>query len=606
MRQIIFLTLLLVFISLNASAETLTRTVNNLSDAAEEGTLRVVLQAACNDAGDDEIWFRETLLDSATVQLNSELVIPKDCKGWVSLYGSPSVDTILDASKLDGAGKEAGDACIINVYSDNNLISDFSLVNHERGAGICFFGRNNRIENSRLGATKAGQQKPNRYGVVVSNNFSTEGDDEDMDGSGSQIVANTIEYNYGHGIFIKADDVVVEQNQILSNGGCPDEPLFLTQDECVQSDQEQGFGISVAKGSRNVLVGGEDFTVSANTIQFNKSGGVAVAGPTSPLSFLESMIHPDFSVFHKLTSVLSHSGLGLDPSQVLITHNIISMNYGEGEGIDLAVDGFTENDTGDVDRGPNSLLNYIDHFQTFGLVPSGDGSSRFWAWGIAASGTKVEVYLASNEDLDRERYHGGGDAFVTDLEVEDLTFSINPEEGFFAMGDNVTGLVFNANNATSEFAYSVFVGTDSDHDGLADSVETQSSADSDDALADSDDDFLSDAFEDKNRNGICETELGETCANAADTDGDNLSDYVESHGDGLYDEGTDTNPLNADTDNDGLDDGAEDKNGNGIFEPYLSETSPLNVDSDDDGVDDGADNCPSVYNPGQEASYCQS
>jgi hypothetical protein len=54
-----------------------------------------------------------------------------------------------------------------------------------------------------------------------------------------------------------------------------------------------------------------------------------------------------------------------------------------------------------------------------------------------------------------------------------------------------------------------------------------------------------------------------------------------------------TNPLAADTDGDGMDDGAERDNG----------TDPNSGDTDGDSIPDTADNCPFAANPGQEDSY---
>ena len=72
----------------------------------------------------------------------------------------------------------------------------------------------------------------------------------------------------------------------------------------------------------------------------------------------------------------------------------------------------------------------------------------------------------------------------------------------------------------------------------------------------------------------------------------------------VYDKGRDTDPFKPDTDGDGLVDGDEDKNGNGIWDGYLKETSPLLVDSDGDGFGDVVDSCPSIANPGQDPWYC--
>lgn len=71
----------------------------------------------------------------------------------------------------------------------------------------------------------------------------------------------------------------------------------------------------------------------------------------------------------------------------------------------------------------------------------------------------------------------------------------------------------------------------------------------------------------------------------SDTDGDGITDVVETGGDGAYNQGIDTNPLNDDTDNDGLKDGCEDKNKDGDLS--AGETNPLLADTDGDNIKDG-------------------
>ena len=72
----------------------------------------------------------------------------------------------------------------------------------------------------------------------------------------------------------------------------------------------------------------------------------------------------------------------------------------------------------------------------------------------------------------------------------------------------------------------------------------------------------------------------------SDSDGDGLSDWIETGGDGVYDNGVDTHPLDPDTDNDGVSDGAEDKNKDGEYQVGL-EMNPLSTDTDGDGIKDG-------------------
>lgn len=94
----------------------------------------------------------------------------------------------------------------------------------------------------------------------------------------------------------------------------------------------------------------------------------------------------------------------------------------------------------------------------------------------------------------------------------------------------------------------------------------------------------------------------------SDSDGDGIADIVETGGDGQYDEGTDTNPLVADTDEDGLSDGEEKQ---GLSNPLDfcdprsntptcdfdqdDKVNQLDTDDDNDGVFDWLDIDP--FNP---------
>ena len=108
---------------------------------------------------------------------------------------------------------------------------------------------------------------------------------------------------------------------------------------------------------------------------------------------------------------------------------------------------------------------------------------------------------------------------------------------------------------------------------------------------DSDNDGLSDDFEDPNGNGIVDD--GETDPNDPDSDEDGLLDGTEVFGD------NNTDPLNPDSDGDGLCDGpgtiagclggsdGEDQNADGTTQP--NETNPTLADTDNGGVPDGAE-----------------
>ena len=178
------------------------------------------------------------------------------------------------------------------------------------------------------------------------------------------------------------------------------------------------------------------------------------------------------------------------------------------------------------------------------------------------------------------------------------------------------------------FAPVVFAQVDTDGDGLSDDLEAIYGTDVKDK--DTDNDGLLDGVEDANHNGI--KDPGETNALDADTDDDGISDGEEiilsldnlnpdsdndylndgleigrnkpvpggiSEGEGkVYygtaagwtpdsDPSTKTDSGNPDTDNDGLIDGKEDANQNGLVDK--TESDPNKSDTDDDGSPDGVD-----------------
>jgi hypothetical protein len=140
----------------------------------------------------------------------------------------------------------------------------------------------------------------------------------------------------------------------------------------------------------------------------------------------------------------------------------------------------------------------------------------------------------------------------------------------------------NATGPLAEIGATSPLDTDTDDGGsqdgievLADNTNPVAGNGSDDAAADPDADGLSNAQE---------LTLG-TDRYAADTDGDGIDDADEIGNDASLDSG-DTDPLDADSDNDGLSDGAE-LLGADNQPASGDETDPLNGDSDSDGLSDG-------------------
>lgn len=542
--------------------------VISLAGNYERGTLLSALNDACDAPGDDIVEFVPLASDHEAIYIKDPLVIPFNCKGKVHIKGDPNNDVVINARDIGGRSIQAGDQCTLNIYSGGHTIEHLSFVNNPNGAGACVFGKGVTIKNSRFGSRKDGHSNPNRYGIVVTNAFAEEFDSADA----GQVILNNnfVAHNTGHGIYIRANDTIIKKNTILANGGCPGETLVEGHPSgCEESNQDLGYGIFVDRGSQNVVIGGDspDF---ANTIQYNRDGGVGIFGD--------------------------------DTFGVTVSKNIISRNYGTLLGIDLGADGQTLNDDGDFDEGVNNLLNNMDSMLALHM-PQDDS---FWFWGATQSGNKVELYLADEVDWARGVPWGGAAEYLYHMTVRDLVFNVKASPTQVHNGDIVTALVFDDQGNTSEFSLTIPVGYDQDWDGIPDDYE---GFEGDDEVSqinedDSDGDGLPDSVEDKNRNGIWEPDLGETSAYKKDSDSDGINDFFETKGDGDYKVGFDTDPLSSDTDNDGLLDGEEDRNGNGVIEIHLGETLPTKKDTDQDGVWDGRDNCPHIYNPYQDDIYC--
>ena len=120
------------------------------------------------------------------------------------------------------------------------------------------------------------------------------------------------------------------------------------------------------------------------------------------------------------------------------------------------------------------------------------------------------------------------------------------------------------------------VGSDRDRDGMSDVAEARMGTDPNNP--DTDGDGLLDGEEDNNGNGIWDVDEHESNPLDPDTDGDGLNDGLEVR----Y--GTD--PTNEDSDGDCIPDGLEDANLNGDYNAG-AETNALASDTDGDGLADG-------------------
>lgn len=206
--------------------------------------------------------------------------------------------------------------------------------------------------------------------------------------------------------------------------------------------------------------------------------------------------------------------------------------------------------------------------------------------------------------------------FSGDRDPNSRTDPLNPDSDGDGLADSVEDADLDGAVAGRETDPNL---PDTDGDGLADGIERLLGCDPLDR--DSDDDGLDDLEEDENTNGV--VDFGETSPLRFDSDGDGLGDGLEKgvttaipdpDGPGRLlateltvfipdaDYYKNSNPLNPDTDGDGLADGEEDHNQNGAVD--AGETDFLNPDSDHDGQNDG-DESSFLSNPLDPAQRAQ-
>jgi titin len=258
---------------------------------------------------------------------------------------------------------------VIGTNSDGaNDAGEGNLISGNAKRGIAIRGATthfNIIAGNKIGTDISGSSAlGNQLGIDISDDAYLNQIGTDGDGNSDIAERNLISANGGPGIYVRGS-----QNQIAGN--------FIGTDYFGTADLGNGtHGISIADTSTENTIGGS--IQKANLIAFNGKDGIQVSG--------------------------------MNADKTLISHNSIHSN--DESGIDLT-DGqglwFSPNDPGDIDLGPNDMMN-------FPVLDSASSlSALLTIYGQIVDGlpnTNFEIQFFVNDVCDSPAGYGEGKTFI--------------------------------------------------------------------------------------------------------------------------------------------------------------------------------------------------
>ena len=396
-----------------------TRLEDNVCDASlltgNQCTLRAAIEQSNATAGADIINFNipesedpgvKTISpDSALPDITSTVTI----NGYTQPGSSPNTSAqgtnAVLLVELSGTGAGAG-ADGITIQSSNSVIKGL-VINRFGERGVLVSGTGNVVEGNFIGTDPSGRvdrgNTDNGVEITQSNNTI---------GGASSDKRNLVSGNNGNGVTTNGNDVA--NNKVEGN-------LIGTGKDGAVPLGNAGSGVRMASGGDNNAVGGAT-SGAANTIAFNQANGVEI--------------------------LFGEDGNNESTGNRILRNSIFS---NAGLGIDLGDDGFTANDPGDPDIGPNNLQNFPDLF----FATASSSSTFVFGTLNSAPNSTFTIQFFANSQKDPSGF-GEGQKFLGEKIV---STNANGNASFFfgapvavPIGNFATATATDSNGNTSEFS----------------------------------------------------------------------------------------------------------------------------------------------------------
>lgn len=336
--------------------------------------------------------------------------IGTDSSGTTALPNGHNNPSGLAAVHL-GAGSSQN---VIGTNGDGqNDSAEGNLISGNNQIGIYLTGpstNNNIMAGNRVGVDiTASSVLGNQRGIVLGVGADYNLIGTNADGTSDMAEANYISGNTGEGISISGSF-----NQISGN--------FIGTNNFGTADLGNGSpGISITDNTTDNTIGGS--AIKANIIAFNKNVGISIAG--------------------------------INASRVQILHNSIHSNDRNGISLDGPVPVgpfFNPNDPGDVDLGPNDMMNFPELTKASSLPALVTISGQI-ANGLPGTAFIIEFF--GNDECDSYGYHGEGKTYlgsITQLTDSNGNAQFSTVIGGLVPAGHFITATATTDNKTSEFS----------------------------------------------------------------------------------------------------------------------------------------------------------